>query len=163
MASATKVITRNTKRVRCYVKSGAAETIGINDVVIADSNNAGYVTIMGTGATEGDSDETFVGVAVSASTDTATADGYVDIVQPENAGWLELEMKAHTASNLARALVGTKVMSGAGTKGAQTIDENDTTKGVFKILDPHDNKFDTTGGRVRVALNVEPWGSSAIK
>ena len=47
MASATKVITQNVVRQRGYVKSGAVGTIGINDVVIVDGNQAGYVTIMG--------------------------------------------------------------------------------------------------------------------
>ena len=162
MASATKVISECAV-FKGAVKNGAAATIGINDIVIEDGNNAGYVTIMGTGATEGDSDESFVGVAVSESTDSVGADGVVYFQAPVGGGYMELEMKAHTPGNLARALVGTKVMSGAGTKGAQTIDENDVTKGVFLILDPFDNKFDTTNGMCRVALEVIPWGASSIR
>ena len=162
MASATKVI-NDTRRQRGRVKSGAAATIGINDIVIADSNNAGYVTLMGAGATEGDSDEEFLGMAVSESTDATGSDGFVDFVSPWGTDHLELEMAANTAGNLARALVGTKVISETGTKGSQDLNENDTTKGIFRILDPFDNKFDTTNGRMRVSVVCEPWGSSAIR
>lgn len=161
MASATKII-GDTRRQRGRVKSGGAGTIGISDIVIADGNNAGYVTLMGAGSSEGDSDEEFLGVALSVSSDTSGADGFVDFASPHGSDHLELEMAADTASNLARSLVGTKVISATGTKGSQDLDENNTTKGIFRILDPHDNKFDTTNGRMRVSVVCEPWGSSAL-
>ena len=88
MPSLTKVL-NETVRVQGRVKSGIVASIGRNDIVIADGAQAGYVTIMGGGATEGDSDETFLGAAVGDSTETATADGFVEFVAPYDTSWLE--------------------------------------------------------------------------
>lgn len=162
MASLTKVLS-DTVRARGRVKSGLLASIGINDIVIADGNQAGYVTIMGAGASEGDSAETFLGMAIGDSTETITVDGFVDFVAPHNSAWLELQMTSDDgATDLVRASVGLKVRSASGTKGSQTLDTNTTTLGVFKILDPHDNVFDGSLNRVRVALKCAPWATSSV-
>lgn len=125
------------------VKSGAAATIAEGDIVIKDGSNAGYAKIAANGSSN---TSTYLGIAASASTDTASADGEVLVTSAMN---LVFEGKVTTVANLGRTRVLTRVTLD-GTTGAQNIDEDDTTAGVIWILDPLDFKvsdsFDTTDG-----------------
>lgn len=135
------------------VKAGSVGTIQEGDIVIEDGSNAGYAKIAADGAS---STAVYLGVATSDSTDTASADGVVEVRTAPN---LVIEGKVTTPGNLARATVGTSVTLD-GTTGAQTIDENDTSSGVFIILDPLNfkvsNSFDTANGVHRFRIACTP-------
>jgi hypothetical protein len=110
------------------VKSGTTATVKMGDLIVVDASNAGYVSKAPNGAS---STLTWVGVALGASDETTSADGTVD-VRVSKAG-LVVELDATTPSNLAQALIGTKVtldVSG----GVQKVDENDTSNGILTIL-----------------------------
>ena len=125
------------------VKSGAAASIAVGDLVVVDGGNAGYVAGAGNGAA---STSTWIGRAVSTSTDTASADGVVD-VEFSPAG-LIVRGTPTTPGNLAQAIKGTKVtldVSG----GTQTVDENDTTNGILTVL-----AYDDTSGEETIDVVV---------
>lgn len=123
------------------VKSGTTGSIKFDDLVILDGANAGYVKKAPNGASSSD---TWVGVCVRASEETASADGAVE-VRFSKAG-LVVELEVTTAGNLAQSVIGTKVtldVSG----GVQKLDENDTTNGVLTIL-----SYDATAGTAKVLV-----------
>lgn len=123
------------------VKSGAAASIKAGQFVIVDGGNAGYVKLAPDAS---DTDDTWVGLAATDSTDTATADGTVQVYDDPD---LHFEGKAKTPGNLAQAIKLTSVTLDVDS-GVQTIDENDTTKGVLVIHD-YDN---TTDGNVTFSI-----------
>lgn len=110
------------------VKAGAAASIKAGQLVTVDGSNAGYVKL---GVDGGSTALTWVGVAATDSTDTAAADGKVMVYDDPN---LRFIGKPTTAGNLAQAIKNTVVTLDVA-DGVQTIDENDTTNGVFRILD----------------------------
>jgi len=118
------------------VKSGSAASIAIGDLVIVDGGNAGYVAKAGDGAA---STSRWIGKAVTTSTDTASADGVVDVeFHPSG---LVVRGLATTPGNFAQAIKNTRVtldVSG----GVQKVDENDTVNGVLTIL-AYDSTLET--------------------
>lgn len=109
------------------VKSGAAASIEAGDLVIVDGGNAGYVKKAADGAS---STAEWIGMATGASTDTASADGTVQVAF-SGAG-LIVRGQATTPGNFAQAIKRTRVtldVSG----GVQKVDENDTSNGVLRI------------------------------
>ena len=110
------------------VKAGAASTIKAGEMVIKDGSNAGYVSAAADGASNS---SVWVGVAASTSTETATADGTVEVYDNP---MTVFRGKPTTAANLARAIVFTQVTLDVGSV-YQTIDENDTSSGTFIITD----------------------------
>lgn len=109
------------------VKSGAEASIKAGEVVIKDGSNAGYVSAAADGSSN---TSVYVGIAATTSTDTATADGTVEVYDNPITVF---RGKPTTAANLARAIVFTQVTLDVGTH--QTIDENDTSNGTFIITD----------------------------
>jgi len=132
------------------VKSGAVGSINFGDLVRADDGNPGYVKKGANGDTLTLAPKAFY--AISTSTDTAGADGYVYVLSGDN---MVLSGTATTPANLSQARIDTSVT--LDTSGdAQTIDENDTTTGFMKIRRPiaGASGFDTTNGYgVEVVVN----------
>lgn len=136
--------------VRKDVKSGTTSSITPGDIFRADDGNAGYVKLGANGDTSTLAPEVFL--AISTSTETASADGYVfGLFMKE----MVLLGTATTPANLIQAVIDTKVTLDV-SAGTQTIDENDTTTGFMRILRPQTGVagFDTTNGRdVEVLVN----------
>jgi hypothetical protein len=132
------------------VKSGTAASIASGDMVRVDDGNPGYVKLGANGDTSTLTPRAFL--AISASDETAGADGTVKVISCPG---MVLEGTATTAANLLQAVIDTRVtLDVAG--GVQTIDENDTTTGFMRILRPAGGaaNFDTTNGRgVEVVVN----------
>lgn len=131
------------------VKAGAVGSIEIGDMVIPDDGNAGYVRKVADG--EVSTDATRVYIAITNSTDTATADGVVTL---EYAPGMIIEGTATTKANLVQAVIDTKVTVDVAA-GVITVDENDTTTGFLRIARPAGgaDNFDTTYGKVLVIAN----------
>jgi hypothetical protein len=117
------------------VDAGTVGSIKAGEIVVKDSEQ-GYVELAADGAANAD---VYIGVAASDSTETATADGTVEVYDNPMCVFTG---KPTTAGNLARALVFTQVTLdvAGGTNGAQTIDENDTSNGTFIITDFNDDE-----------------------
>lgn len=116
------------------VKAGAATSIKRGYLVIKDGSNAGYVKAAADGAS---TDDVILGVAVSDSNDTATADGTVDIA---TAPTLVVRIKAQTPGNLAATKLFDVYTLDVAT-GEYLLDEDDTTKGIFRLIS-YDNATD---------------------
>ena len=125
------------------VKSGTSASVKVGYLVVEDAGNAGYYKAAANGT---DTDTTITGVANIESTETASADGVVDVVKGDRR--LICRMKATTPANLAITVIGTKCTLDV-SSGDYTVDENDTTKGFIEILD-YDN---TTDGNCIVAID----------
>lgn len=111
------------------VKSGAVATIARRDLVVRDSGNAGYVKK----AANGESNTAaWIGVAVTNSTETASADGVVEVAFHPSG--LKVVMAPTTPGNLAQAIKLTLVTLDVDGSGNQTVDENDTTNGALRVL-----------------------------
>lgn len=111
---------------RKYDVDAGTDAITAGEWVIKDST-AGYVKLAADGT---DTDDTIVGVAATDSTQTASADGVVYVYDDPD---LVIRGKATTPGNLAQAVKLTSCTLDV-SSGVQTIDENDTTKGAFTIL-----------------------------
>ena len=125
------------------VKAGSAGSIPLGSLVIQDAGNAGYVKFAPDGT---NSDSIWIGIASTTSTDTASADGVVEVAY--SIAGLVVEGTATTPGNLAQALELTRVTLDV-TSTTQTIDENDTTKGVMQILP---DLWNATTGRLQVVI-----------
>lgn len=125
------------------VVSGAAASIAVGDLVTIDDGNAGYVKKAADGAS---SALQWIGRCVKNSTDTTTAAGVVE-VEFSPAG-LIVRGAPTTASNLAQAIIGTRVTLDV-TASVQTVDENDITSGVLRVLD-----YDSTSGEETIDVIV---------
>lgn len=117
---------------RYKVKSGAAASIKAGEWVV--QNTAGdveYVTLAVDGASNS---SVWVGVAASDSTDTATADGNVEVFDSLD---YVFRGRPTTPGNLATSLLLTQVTLDV-VSSAMTVDENDTVNGTLLIvgLDP---------------------------
>ncbi len=132
------------------VKSGAAASIDEGDIVRLDDGNPGYVKKGANGDTSTLTPVCYL--AISASTDTAGADGTVKVIHCPG---MILEGTATTPANLLQAVIDTRVTLDVDTS-VQYIDENDSTTGFMRIRRPEGgaSKFDTTNGRnVEVVVN----------
>jgi hypothetical protein len=121
------------------VESGAAASISAGDLVIV--GNAGYVATAADGAS---SDDVWVGMALTDSTDTAAADGVVQVMYAPDG--LVVRGIPTTPGNLAATILNTFVTLDVAA-GVQTVDENDTTKGVLNVV-----RYDTTNGTIDVSV-----------
>ena len=135
------------------VKSGAAASIEVGDLVRDDDGNAGYVKKCANGDTSTLVPRCYI--AVGASTDTVAADGTVQLLTGPQ---MVIEGLATTPANLLQAVIDTKVTLDVAA-GVQKVDENDTTTGFMRILRPDvgtaggASGFDTTVGSIKVVVN----------
>lgn len=121
---------------RRYQTKAAGTQIKAGEWVIqGTSGDVEYVTVI---ADTADSDDVWVGVAASTSTETASADGEVFVYDDPS---YVFRGKPTTAANLATTLLNTQVTVDV-TSSVQTIDENDTTKGTLMIVG-YDDDNDT--------------------
>lgn len=117
------------------VKSGTVSSIIPGYLVIKDGSNAGYAAAAPDGT---DTDDTILGVAVSTSTETASADGVVEVV---TAPRLLVQIFAKTPGSLATSLLLDNYALDV-TSGNYTLDQGTTAKGIFRLVG-YDNT--TTG------------------
>ncbi len=114
---------------RPYATKAGQTAISAGELVIQDSaGDEEYVVLPANGASNS---SVWVGLAVSNDTNSASADGVVYVVDAADA-----EFVGHptTSANLASTIKNTKVTLDV-TSSVQTIDENDTSSGVFLIRD----------------------------
>lgn len=129
---------------RFQVKAGAATTIKAGEPVIQNTaGDAEYVKIGGSTITTSD---TFVGIATTDSTDTASADGEVYVACP-TFGTI-YRANAKTKANLNTANMLTKVVLDL-TSSTWTIDESTTTNGLALMVG-----MNTTTGEVDWMLDM---------
>jgi len=122
--------------------------INIGEIIILDAT-AGYVTTIAD-STELDTDATAIlGISVSDSTHTATADGKVTVMIPAAGNHLRLQAKAVTAGNLTLDRIGTLVTITCDADGVQRVNEDSTTKGVAMV-----NPFQATPDSAFTAGNT---------
>jgi hypothetical protein len=124
---------------RFLVKAGTANSIKAGEPVVQDTgSDTEYVEIppLSLGVSTA---QTFVGIAKTTSTDTASADGFVWVSMP-SAGTSYIG-EATTPSNLASTSRLTKVVMEK-TSGKFTLDENNTTGGFCQIVDYDANTLD---------------------
>ena len=131
------------------VVAGGTATIDVGDVIIPDDGNPGYWRKVANG--EISTEATEVRVAITASDETAGADGTCEAFVGAE---MVISMVATTPANLVQAVIGTKVTVDV-TAGVITVDENDTTNGFLEILRPPTGAagFDTTNGVMLVLAN----------
>jgi len=125
------------------VVAGGTATVAIGDLVRIDDGNAGYVKKCANGDTNTLCLEK-VWLAVSASDETASADGTVKAM---TCPYMRLLGTVTTPANLLQALINTRVTLDV-SAGTQKIDENHTTNGFMRIKRPVGGAscFDTTNG-----------------
>lgn len=129
---------------RFLVKAGSAASIKAGEPVIQNTGgDAEYVKVAGASITTSD---TFVGIAMTNSTDTATVDGYVDVWVPDASS--VIRGYAKTKGSLASTVRLTKVVIDL-TTGTFTIDESTTTNGFMLIVD-----YDADTGIVDCLLDM---------
>ena len=109
------------------VKSGTASSILPGYLVIKDGGNAGYVKAAPDATA---STSVILGVAASTSTETAAADGTVDII---TAPTLMVKLKAKTPANLTAAMPFAVYILDV-TGGAYTLDQGTTVNGIFRLV-----------------------------
>lgn len=124
------------------VKSGTTGSIQPGMLVIKDGSNAGYVAAAPDGTA---SPSVIVGVAASTSTETASADGTVDVYY-DDVLWVEIYAK--TPANLVQSMLYSKYILDV-TGGNYTLDQATTTNGFITMMD-FDN---TTDGLCRALLH----------
>lgn len=125
------------------VYAGGVGTIVPGDIVIKDGSHAGYFCV----APDACADTSKVmGIAVSTSTDTAAANGTVDI-QADKV--MVVEIYAKTPASLTVAMVGEAyILDNDGTN--MTLDQATSTNGILRII-----KYDNvTNGLCTCALNT---------
>ncbi len=118
------------------VKAGTAASIQAGYVVIKDGSNAGYAKAA---ADACDNTAVILGVATSASTETAAADGYVTVTWDSN---LIVEVYAKVPASLATSKLLSSYILDV-TSGSYKLDEATTTNGFLRLLS-YDN---TTSGK----------------
>lgn len=129
------------------VEAGSAATINAGEPVVLDmGGDTEYVTVSGTEVTDGD---TFIGIAVSTSTDTTAADGKVYVAVP-SAGTVYRGM-AKTPANLATSQKLTRCVIDY-TDPNYTIDTETTTNGIALVVD-----YDATAGWVDFMIDMSEY------
>ncbi len=124
-----------------YQTKAGQTAINVGEWVVQDTGGDVEYAV---GASDGAANtSTWIGVAASNDTVSASADGYVYVY--DDPQYL-FRGKATTSSNLATTVINTQVtldVSG----GDQTVDENDTTNGTLLI-----RGYDSTNGTVDVQM-----------
>lgn len=143
-----KIVDGQSVKTSRFATKANTTAIAVGDLVILGKTNAGYAEFCPATAVLTDF---ILGIATSAGTHTASANGVVEVAY--SFAGMEVEGKVTTASNLARALVGTHVVLDV-SSSVQTVDENDTTKGFIIIAENPDGRFDTTNGIQRFIIRA---------
>lgn len=134
--SGTRTDVANLPAAGFKVKAGTAGSILPGYLVIKDGSNAGYAKAA---ADATDNTSVILGVAISTSTETAAADGNVNVTWDQN---LVVEIYAKTPGSLATSKLLSSYILDV-TSGAYKLDEATTTNGFIRLLD-YDN---TTSGK----------------
>lgn len=126
---------------RYQTKAGNTAILAGEMIVRATAGDVEYVVVAADGASNA---ETWIGLASSNDTVTASVDGEVFVVDNPNYWFRGL---ATTPANLTTAVILTKVTLDV-TAGEQTVDENDITNGTLRIRD-----FNSTDGTVDFTMS----------
>lgn len=121
------------------VYQGAAATVAAGDLVAVDGSQAGYIIKAADGYS---SDNTWVGMAVSASTEGVSTNGTVQVMY--SPAGLIVRGVPTTPGSLAVTILNTAVTLDV-TVDVQTVDETDTTKGVLRVV-----RYDSTNSTIDV-------------
>lgn len=119
------------------VKSGTTASVKAGEPVIKDGSNAGYVKVPGANVT---TTTGIYGIAISDSTETASADGVVYVILA--ADNVLFRGFAKTKGSLATSQKDTNVVVDF-TSSTYTVDQSTTTNGLCNIKD-----FNSTTGEV---------------
>jgi hypothetical protein len=135
--------TTNAVDTRTYSVKANTKAINNGELVIVDGSNAGYATTIASGA-QATTSNTLIGIAATTSTQTASADGTVDVIVPANGRVLRVTLKALTPASLANSqrLAVHTIDCSAG--GVFTFDQGTTANGIIR-MESFDN---TTQGNV---------------
>ncbi len=126
-----------------YFTKAGQTAIKAGEMVIQDaSGDEEYVQIPANGDTNA---KVWVGLAVSNDTNSASADGVVYVVDALDAIFIG---KATTWTNVSKAVMNTKVTLDVAST-VQTLDENDTTDGMFLM-----QNFDTARQEVYFKIDA---------
>ena len=126
-----------------YITDAGQGAINAGEWVIRDASEPEYVDIAADGAANS---ATWVGVAATTATHTASADGEVWVYDDPNYVFRGLPT---TSSNLADTLLNDQVTLDV-TAGAHTVDENDTTNGTLRIVG-----YDSSAGTIDVKMAAD--------
>jgi hypothetical protein len=133
---------------RFLVKAGSAASINAGEPVIQNTgSDVEYVTVPGADVT---TSVTFVGIATSTSTDTASVDGYVYVTVPSASTVFRAD--ALTPGSLAAAVRLTKCTMDYDSNGKYTVDESTTTNGFCQIVD-----YNSTEGTVDFLVDMSEF------
>jgi len=124
------------------VKAGTAASIKPGYLVIKDGSNAGYVAAAPDATA---STAEIIGIAGSTSTDTATADGTVQVITAPS---LLVEIFAKTPASLAATMLYDQFILDV-TSGNYTLDQATATNGIFRLI-----SYDATTGRCIATLHT---------
>lgn len=131
----------NTVVAHKYQTKGGQTAINVGEWVVQDAGGDEEYVV---GASDGASNsQTWVGVAASNDTVTASADGFVYVYDDPS---YIFRGKPTTSGNLATTLINTQVTLDV-SAGAHTIDENDTASGTLLI-----RGYDSTNGTIDVQM-----------
>lgn len=131
-------------RANRYITKANNTAINIGDMVIQGTGgDEEYVTGIANGASN---TATYVGVAASEDTVTATVDGEVYVWDDPN---YTFRGDAATPGNLADTILNTRVTFDV-SAGVETVDENDTSNGVALIVG-----YDSDKGTVDFKIPVQ--------
>jgi hypothetical protein len=123
---------------RPYQTKAGQTAINAGELVMQDvSGDEEYIIA---GANGGSTSDTWVGVAVTNDTNSASVDGVVYVVDAVDA---EFVGKATTFTNLSSASILTSVTLDVAST-VQTLDENDTSNGCFMITGYNSSTKDVT-------------------
>jgi hypothetical protein len=145
--------------VRHKVKAGTT-AINVGELVIVDGSNPGYVTKKGT-STQLTTADKIIGLAGNpgdgstlglASTQTASADGWVDVYEPTNGTTLNIQIRALTPASLAASQFEANHTIDISSGGVITFDQGTTTAGIAKMIPNVDGTIDTTNGILTAEL-----------
>ena len=125
------------------VKSGTVSSVLPGYLVIKDGGNAGYVKAAPNATA---STSVVLGIACSTSSETAAADGTVDII---TAPTLTVALKAKTPGNLTAAMPFAVYILDV-TAGSYTLNQGTTVNGIFRLIS-YDN---TTNGNCIATLST---------
>jgi len=131
----------STIKTRTYQVVAGATAILPGEPVIQNSGTPSFVQAAGNGAS---STATWIGVASTASTQTASANGVVHVFDDPK---IVYRAKATTPANLVQTVLNTKVTLDLAS-GVYKVDEDDTTNGTLTIKD-----YNATNGTVDVQMS----------
>ncbi len=128
------------------------KAIALGEPVILDGSNAGYVTTPASGS-KLDSTSILVGFATSTSTQTASADGVVEVDVPSNGVTMRIQLPALATGSLAESILyANRALDCATSTGVWTFDQSTSSNGIAKAI-----SYDATKNIVDAIVRCNYW------